>query len=253
MLAFALLALLSAGYLGSIAHGWRRRHAADGTRRIAVRIVAPIDRRPPYDALRQVLSAIVAPLNDQPRALPLAASIVCSTALLILTLDPLFSDPLWSARLTPAAWRATAGWVPWLWVGTWLVLALGLPVASFFAAPLALSRHWLVLHPDGSITAQGAALPAVAPTLQPRIFDGITMPRDHGPPAVAQGLVIVLADATIAIDTRPYPGGTTVGLVDAVVPRTWYRVDVPYDDAPLAAFMRRHYPPGSRAVPPGMV
>ena len=40
--------------------------------------------------------------------------------------------------------------------------------------------------------------------------------------------------------------------VDAEVPRTWYRVDVPHDYAPLAAFMRRHYPPGSRAVPPGM-
>lgn len=252
MLALALLALLSVGYLGSIAHGWRRRHAADGTRRIAVRIVAPTGRRLPYDALRRALSAIVAPLNDQPRALPLAASIVCSTALLILTLDPLLSDPLWSAQLTPAAWRAATGWAPWLWAGTWLALALGLPVASFFAAPLALSRHWLVLHPDGSITAQGAALPVIAPALQPRIFDGISMPRGSGPPAVAQGLVIVLADATIAIDARPYPAGMTIGLVDAEVPRTWYRVDVPHDYAPLAAFMRRHYPPGSRAVPPGM-
>jgi hypothetical protein len=252
MLALVLLALLSAGYLGSIVRGWHRRHAADGTRRIAVRIVAPADRQPPCGALRQVLSAIVAPLNDQPRALPLAAGIVCSTALLILTLDPLFSDPLWSASLTPASWRAATGWAPWLWAGAWLALALALPVASVLAAPLALSHHWLVLHPDGSITAQGAALPVVAPALRPRIFDGITMPRDHGPPAVAQGLVIVLADATIAIDTRPYPGGTTIGLVDAVVPRTWYRIDVPSDDAPLAAFMRQHYPPGSRAVPPGM-
>lgn len=224
----------------------RRRQGA--TEHLAARIFAPHAQATLAQDATNWLRGLV---DDQPRALPLLAAILAGALLLILALDPILDDPMFF----PAS-LALPGWVKGIWAGGVALLVVGHAVWVFLHAPRCLSRHWLLLHPDGAITARGneggAALPRIDPTRPVQVFDGITMPaRDNQPEGWAEGAVLAQGDVVAAFVTQPHPPGAGDLRRLARTAPGWWRVELAPDPARFDRFLRRHYPPATRALAPG--
>ncbi|MGK7867540.1 hypothetical protein [Falsiroseomonas sp. E2-1-a20] len=250
---FLLLGLLLAlAYLGLIHRAaWqaraRRRHGQ--AERLAARIFAPHQPGPPGGELRALLRDLVGIATDQPRALPLAAAILAGGLLLLLALDPILDDPiLWGARVPPS-WRAALpAWLKLGWVLAVVALVLGHCVWIFGEAPRRLSRHWLLLHPDGGISAEGADLPRIDPLRPRQSLDRIPIParRQDGldlPAGEAEGAVLEQDGRTIGFVANPHvPRPGSLRRL-AETPPEWWRVELEPDHASFHAFLLRHHPP----------
>lgn len=187
-------------------------------------------------------------VDDQPCALPLLAAILAGGLLLILALDPVLDDPM----LFPAT-LPLPGWLKGIWAGGVVLLVLGHAVWIFLKAPQYLSRQWVVLHPDGAITARGAALPRLDPALPVRHFEGISMPGPDPqfPPRWAAGAVLVQGETVAGFVYFPHPPSPGEMRPLAVTPPGWWRINLGPEHTHFDQFVKRHYPPGVRAVAPG--
>lgn len=255
MTAALLLILAAVAYLALIHLGfWRRRGPI---RRVAARIHPPREASDLAWEARSLLRRLAGLATDQPRALPLAAAILAGAALLLLALDPILDDPILWGRHVPPGWRAALpGWLKGAWVALMIALVLGHAGWIFLNAPRSLSRHWLLLLPDGAVAAEGADLPRIDPS-RPRLsLDGITMParRIDGvevPERWAEGATLAQDGAVIAFIANPANPGAGDLRPLAETPRGWWRVEAGPGWSELAAFLRHHHPASGRGVAPG--
>lgn len=254
ILAIAVI-LAAAAYLVVIHHGFWTRHRP--IPRIAVHIRPAHEVRDWAWEGRNLLRSLAGIVVDQPRALPLAAAILTGSIVMVLALDPVAGDPILWGRAVPPEWRAAVpGWLKGGWVALVLAAVLGHCIWIFLNAPRALSRHWLLLHQDGAITAAGAELPRIDPARPVLSLDGIAMPayRRDGmdfPERSAAGAVLVQDGQVIAFVANPInPGPGDLRNLALTAPG-WWRVDVEHDFPALASFLRRHHPPSGSGVAPG--
>jgi hypothetical protein len=239
--AAALLAAIL--YLGAIHRAAARaRHRHQGeARHVAARIFPP--HHQPGEARRFWLW-LGGLATDQPRALPFLAAILAGGAALLLALDPILADPILWGRLLPPGWRAALpDWLKLAWVLGVLALVLGHALWIFLRAPRHLSRHWLLLHPDGAITAQGAELPRIDPTRPRRCEDGITSRLQ--PDRRAEGAVLEQDGVVIGFVANPHAPGPGSLRPLAVTPPEWWRVELEPESDTVLTFLRRHHPPAA--------
>ncbi len=252
----ALLILLAAvAYLALIHLGyWRRRGPI---RRVAARIHRPHEATDLAWEARRLSRRLTGVVIDQPRALPLAAAILSGGAFLLLALDPILDDPILWGRHAPAEWRAALpGWLKGAWVALALALVLGHAAWIFLNAPRSLSRHWLLLHPDGAITAEGADLPRIDPSRPVLSLDGITMPARQIdgmdlPEGWVEGAVLAQDGAVIGFVANPINPGAGDLRPMAETPPGWWRVELEPGFSDFAAFLAHHHPASGRGIAPG--
>ncbi len=187
-------------------------------------------------------------VDDQPRALPLLAAILAGGLLMIPAMDLVLDDPiLFDLGLS------LPGWLKGIWVGGVLLLVIGHAVWIFLNAPKYISRQWLLLHPDGGITSQGAALPRFDPAMPLQHFEGISIPDPDPeiPPRWAEGAVLVQGEAVAGFVYFPFQRGLGELRPLVITPENWWRVELSPDHVRFDKFLKQHYPPGIRAVAPG--
>ncbi|NKC32714.1 hypothetical protein [Falsiroseomonas selenitidurans] len=241
----AALLYLAVIHRAAARHRARRRRGE--AQHLAARILAPRQDTSLAQEAGLLLRRLRGLVDDQPRALPLLAAILAGGLLLVPALDPILDDPM----LLPAP-LPLPGWLKAIWAGGVLLLVVGHAAWVFLNAPRCLSRQWLLLHPDGAITARGAALPRFDPARPVRVFDGIAMPaRDSQPEGWAAGAVLAQDERVAAFVTNPHPPGAGDLRRLARTPPGWWRVELAPDPAGFDRFLRRHYPAGQRAVAPG--
>jgi hypothetical protein len=187
-------------------------------------------------------------VDDQPRALPLLAAIFAGGLLMIPALDLIVDDPiLFDLGLS------LPGWLKGIWMSGVLLLVLGHAVWIFLNAPKYLSRQWLLLHPDGRIASRGAALPHFDPAMPLQHFEGISMP-DPDPeilPRWAEGAVLVQGETVAGFVYFPFRRGLGELRTLTITPKSWWRIELGPDHVRFDKFLKKHYPPGIRAVGPG--
>ena len=252
----ALILLLAAvAYLALIHLGfWRRRGPI---RRVAARMHPPREATDLAWEARGLLHRFTGLATDQPRALPLAAAILSGAAVLLLALDPILDDPILWGRHVPPDWRAALpGWLKGAWMALVIALVLGHAAWVFLNAPRSLSRHWLLLHPDGAITAEGGDLVRIDPNRPVLSLDGITIParRIDGvdiPERWAEGATLAQDGAVIAFIANPINPGAGDLRPLAETPPGWWRVELEHGFSELAAFLARHHPASGRCIAPG--
>jgi len=249
LMASGLLALLYLGAIHRAAAQERSRRRRGEAQFVAARIFPPRGDAPSLGGeVTLMIRRLRGIVDDQPRALPLLAAILAGGLLMILVVDPVLDDPILSALTLPLP-----GWLKGIWVGGILLLVIGHTVWIFLNAPKYLSRQWLLLHPDGTITSRGAALPRFDPALPARHFEGISMPAPapETPPLRAEGAVLVQGETVAGFVYFPFPHNPGDLRHVAVTPPTWWRIELAPDHVPFDKFIKQHYPVGIRAVAPG--
>lgn len=238
----AILMLAAILYLGAIhraAARSRRRHRQGAARHVAARIFPPHYRPGEAWRFRLWLRGLA---TDQPRALPFLAAILAGGAMLLLALDPVLDDPILLGRLVSPTWRAALpDWLKLAWVAGMLALVLGHALWIFLRAPRHLSRQWLLLHPDGVITALGADLPRIDPTRPRRSEAGIVSRLQ--PDRRAEGAVLEQDGVVTGFVANPYVPGTGSTRPLAITPPEWWRVELAPDPDSVLTFLRQHHPP----------
>lgn len=245
--AVGVLALLYLGVIHAAAARERARRRRGETQRLAAHIFTPHQTVTLAQEAGLLLRRLRGLVDDQPRALPMLAAILAGGLILILALDPILDDPMIFPGTLPLP-----GWLKGIWAGGVMLLALGHVVWVFLNAPRYLSRHWLLLHPDGAITALDLDLPRIDPARPVQVFDGITMPANgHHTEGWAEGAVLAQGDLVAGFVYQPHPPGAGDLRRLARTAPGWWRVELAPDSATFERFLRQHYPPGTRALAPG--
>lgn len=244
------LRILTGGFLGAALVGlayvtfiWLSgRKAAAHRRRREARLAVTI--RPPRDwsgfgraAIAPVRTGLPGRLwqgfSDvafhQPLLLPLVTSIPFASLFLLLVVDPVLDEPMiWAGTLPDGLHAWIPGWFRAAWITTAIVAAISTILWVFWMAPRRISRHWLVLGPDGSISSPGAPMPVLHPSRAraagPTRRTGFTIRQE--------GVVFAFHLPNRAAGTAPNPRH---------VPDGWFSIDGGPDAARLDAFLQRHY------------
>ena len=244
-----LLALTGFAYVVIL---WRqsrreRRRRRAGETRLAVDIYQPFCRAPFARAmpdatpLRILWHHVSGMVHDRPLVLPLAGAIALAGCIVLFGIDPIMDDAMLWGRAVPADWRvALPGWAKALWAGGVILGALSMVLLVFVRMPQVLSRQWLVLHADGTMTATGAAFPKLDPasrfTARRVIWDQAGTPIDHG-------AIITQDGAEIAFVIRPVPQTARLNRLPKrlLVPMSAHAVVLGLDTAALDAHLARHF------------
>lgn len=236
----AVLAVLRVLALHRAAFAERRRRRLGLGRRVAARIAAPaaLGEGALAAEMRHLAPGFGEMLWTIWRASAFVAAIIVGGLLVILLVDPVLDEPLFSWSPLSAERRAALPDVfRWVWLGLVLGGVVIHAVWVFLRAPALSSRHWLVLHPGGGIEAS-AGFPPLDPE-RPFTACG-TLPAAGT--ARASGFMIEQAGTTVAFDYFPEVRGTGDPYHAPALDPTWWHVWLTGDHRAFAEFARRHFP-----------